>query len=270
MKENYNSIDLTEVEQHNDGLPPKEIGADLQRLRQALVDGVSGSLHGVPLKYHYDNMRRIAEEEYDYYFEPLEQTPFSIGIALPNNYGNVSLDVGDEIHKNRFTGVNLTDFFVGNWKIHPKWVYCKYHYLEGHEFNSSEAELLAFLKKMYDDDFRWERQYEERSESGSQKVDLNKGGLVRKSVNNVLKITLISVECGRKTHADDDYYCDRQLVQRLIFDAKNTANAFNNSFQQPEIDLFKKFNATLRFLATMSGLTRWDYIFDENCNSGNK
>lgn len=66
-------------------------------------------------------MRRISEEYYDYYFQPLEQTPFSIGIAIPNRYGNFSLDVGDEIQKNRFTGVNLTDFFIGNWKIHPKW-----------------------------------------------------------------------------------------------------------------------------------------------------
>lgn len=39
-------------------------------------------------------------------------------------------------------------------------VYCRYHYLEGHEFKTPEEELIHFLGKMYDMDFKWERQYE--------------------------------------------------------------------------------------------------------------
>lgn len=81
---------------------------------------------------------------------------------------------------------------------------------------------------------------------------------------------LFLVECGRKTHDDADYYCDRQLVQRLIFDAKNTKGAFKNNFQKQEYELFIKFNATLRFLATMSGLTRWDYIFNDTLKNIDK
>lgn len=62
---------------------------------------------------------------------------------------------------------------------------------------------------------------------------------------------------------NDDYYCDKQLMQRLVFDAKNT----NETFKQPlsynserERALAEKYNATLRFVATMSGLTRWEHI----------
>lgn len=64
---------------------------------------------------------------------------------------------------------------------------------------------------------------------------------------------------------DDDYYCDKQLVQRLIFDAKNTNGTFGEkiSFNPRELPLFQRYNASLRFVATMSGLTRWDYIFEE-------
>lgn len=52
-------------------------------------------------------------------------------------------------------------------------------------------------------------------------------------------------------------------MQRLVFDAKNT----NETFKQPlsynserERSLAEKYNATLRFVATMSGLTRWEHI----------
>lgn len=52
-------------------------------------------------------------------------------------------------------------------------------------------------------------------------------------------------------------------MQRLVFDAKNTME----SFKQPlsyndnrEISLSARYNATLRFVATMSGLTRWEHI----------
>lgn len=60
-------------------------------------------------------------------------------------------------------------------------VYCKYHYIEGREFNTPEKELLNFLNKMYEDDFKWERQYDERSESGFLKADLNKGNFYLKT-----------------------------------------------------------------------------------------
>lgn len=55
----------------------------------------------------------------------------------------------------------MSDFFVGeNFKVHPQWVYCKYHYLEGHEFDTPEAELRHFLKKLTDPYWKWSQQYE--------------------------------------------------------------------------------------------------------------
>ncbi|KAJ8923671.1 hypothetical protein NQ315_010251, partial [Exocentrus adspersus] len=248
LKDNYNSIDLTQVEQHDDELPVRVIGKTLENLRQALVDGKEGSLHNIKLSYHYDDMKRISEEYFDYYYTPLEGTPFTIGIAIPNKYGNFSLEVGDEIQRNRHTGENLTELFSGSkWKIHPKWVYCKYHYLEGHESATPEQEWLKFVDKIYSRNFRWEKQYEE-------------------SKNNYLD----EVACGRNTLQDDDYYCDKDLVQRLIFDARNTLKPYSDKWQfsDKELSSFQRFNASLRFVATMSGLTRWDYIFN-NTNGTN-
>ena len=39
-------------------------------------------------------------------------------------------------------------------------VYCKYHYLEGHETPTPEKELLHFLSKLYDPNWKWSQQYE--------------------------------------------------------------------------------------------------------------
>lgn len=86
-----------------------------------MVDGEEGILHNIKLKYHYDDMKRVFESTYDYYFTPIENTPFTIAISIPRKYGNYSLEVGDEINRNKHTGLNLTSFFHGKWKIHPKW-----------------------------------------------------------------------------------------------------------------------------------------------------
>lgn len=44
-------------------------------------------------------------------------------------------------------------------------MYCKFHYLEGHETNSAEEELLGFLLKFPSKDWKWSDQYE--SEDGA-------------------------------------------------------------------------------------------------------
>lgn len=42
-------------------------------------------------------------------------------------------------------------------------VYCKYHYLEGHEYKTPELELLHFLNKMYEPTWKWTVQYENKT-----------------------------------------------------------------------------------------------------------
>lgn len=91
-------------------------------LRNVLVNGERGVINNVTLKYHYDNTRRVTKAKYDYYFAPIKNTPFTIGISLPQNYGQFSVQVGNVINKNNALRLNLTTFFEGgNWKIHPKW-----------------------------------------------------------------------------------------------------------------------------------------------------
>lgn len=63
--------------------------------------------------------------------------------------------------RNLHSGINILDFFKGeNFKVHPQWVYCKFHYLEGHEYATPEEELIDFLKKLSEPDWKWSQQYE--------------------------------------------------------------------------------------------------------------
>lgn len=73
------------------------------------------------------------------------------------------------------------------------------------------------------------------------------------------------MNCGRKSLSDDAYYCNKELVELLVFDAKVT----NDSYQSwtwkgdREREVIETYNATVRFVGTMSGLTRWQFIFGE-------
>ncbi|XP_065166775.1 voltage-dependent calcium channel subunit alpha-2/delta-3-like [Atheta coriaria] len=264
LKENYNSVDFMEVEQHDVNLPPRKIdpNSTVYRLRQALVDGQSGSFHDATLKYHYDNIRRITRQSYDYYYSPIEGTPFSLGLAMPDKYGNLSIVVKDEVKRAAHIGKNVTVFlkeiFNGsNWRVHPKWVYCKYHYLEGHEFDSPEKELLHFIERINGSSFLKHRQHIAKNQHWD-------------SFNQIYVEDNDEVECGRITLGEDDYYCDEDLMRRLIFDAKITMNDYDDKWNfvtKRDETLFLRYNATLRFVATMSGLTRWEYIFGEDENN---
>ncbi|XP_054010963.1 voltage-dependent calcium channel subunit alpha-2/delta-3 isoform X2 [Hylaeus anthracinus] len=240
LKLNYNSIDLTEVEILDDGLGPRNPGPEILELRAALVDHKRGSTMGVPVKLHYDDNRRVNLERRDYFYAPLPGTPFGVAVAI-SNYGTTWIKVGDEIRRNQNMNVKISDFFVGDrWRVHPGWVYCRYHYLEGHEFDSSEDELRHFLDLLNKPDWRWSEQYASYPISDDDLVD--------------------EPDCGRQTMSHDDYYCNKELMQLLVFDAKATNASFNNDFVlegQRARHLAEMYGIFLRFVATQSGLTRW-------------
>ncbi|XP_018338432.1 PREDICTED: voltage-dependent calcium channel subunit alpha-2/delta-4-like isoform X2 [Trachymyrmex septentrionalis] len=244
LKLNYNSIDLTEVEILDDKREPRNPGPELLELRSALVDHKRGNMMGIPVKLHYDDNRRVNLEKRDYFYAPLPGTPFSLAVVL-SNYGTTWIKVGDEIRRNQNMNVNVSDYFVGDhWRVHPSWVYCRYHYLEGHEFNKPEDELRHFLALMSRPGWRWSEQYEAYS-SIDEDVDEEPN-------------------CGRQTLKHDDYYCNKELMQLLVFDAKATNNSFRGDYMEnlsPRArDLAHHYGIFIRFIATQSGLTRWHHL----------
>ncbi|XP_076762521.1 ca[2+] channel Muscle-specific alpha2/delta subunit isoform X2 [Xylocopa sonorina] len=243
LKLNYNSIDLTEVEILDDGRGPRNPGPEVLELRAALVDHKRGSMKGIPVKLHYDDNRRVTLERRDYSYAPLPGTPFGLAVAIPN-YGTTWIKVGDEIRRNQNLNVNISEFFMGNnWRVHPGWVYCRFHYLEGHEFDSPEEEMKYFVELLNKPGWRWTEQYEAYSLKENE--------------------TDYVPNCGRQTLSHDDYYCNKELMQLLVFDAKATNASFNSDFVLEDArarHLAELYGIFLRFVATQSGLTRWHYL----------
>lgn len=59
LQDNYNSVDFVEVEQVDDEKSSRQLGDDIIKLRQNLVDGVEGNMTKVKVLFHYDNMRFV-------------------------------------------------------------------------------------------------------------------------------------------------------------------------------------------------------------------
>lgn len=110
-------------------------------------------------------------------------TPFTLVVSLPHNYGSyrVSYPVEFDIHRIRSNDKGqhtYTQFFTGNWTIHPDWYYleistklfifnwflvCRHYcrYLDDKlYFETANDEFLYFLKKMEGPGWKWSRECE--------------------------------------------------------------------------------------------------------------
>lgn len=97
----------------------------------------------------------------------------------------------------------------------------------------------------------------------------------RHIVDEILSIDsiLFAANCDREaTDKIAEYYCNKELVELLIFDARVTNTSYGTwKFESREAEeLIGTYNATLRFVATMSGLTRWQFIYGEEEVEGDK
>lgn len=60
-------------------------------------------------------------------------------------------------------------------------------------------------------------------------------------------------------------------MQRLVFDAKVTQPFTDWNFKlRAQEELFKLYSIRLRYIATMSGLTRWQYVRSEDEDNANR
>ncbi|XP_046661084.1 voltage-dependent calcium channel subunit alpha-2/delta-3 isoform X3 [Homalodisca vitripennis] len=245
LKPSYNSVDMTDVELMDDGQGPHNFSKKLLEFREKLVQGNITSSISLPMKQHFDNMKRVMRGIRFYYYKPIRDSPFTLVVSLPDHYGRYQVDAVVETHLLKSSKGKLNFFEGKNWKVHPDWLYCKYRMdtEETQSFLSPEEEVEHFFAKTQSAGWNWPTQYPPANASAASKSD--------KSANKI------------KT-----YYCDRNLFLSLVFDAKVTSwftkNVSAASAEDKGKEFKQRFGLTLVFLATRSGLTRWQDFPDSS------
>ncbi|XP_023289620.1 voltage-dependent calcium channel subunit alpha-2/delta-3 isoform X2 [Orussus abietinus] len=226
-------VDLTEVELADyDGPFHPVNNSFLLDLRRDMIEQKEGETD-FAVKIHYDNMKRVVIRRHNYFYTPIEGTPFSLGLALPENYGMYELLAEQEI---KHATINVTEYFNGtNWKVHPDWVYCEYSASSEKIFATPEEQILHFLGRSRQPGWKW-MSLRPRSPSSHHK---------QASIPD-----------------KDAYYCDKTLVQSLVLDAlvtegfgRSDGTALHKEENQNQGK--GRFGVTRSFIATRSGLLRW-------------
>ncbi|KQS62710.1 voltage-dependent calcium channel subunit alpha-2/delta-3 isoform X2 [Drosophila erecta] len=244
LKPAYNSVDMIEVELLDDDRPARDFNPVLMTIRDSIINQSTGS-KWMLVKNHFDEMKRVARIKRQYYWTAIKKTPFTLVISYPEQYGVSHMDIraDQEIHRISIKGTNLRSVFSGKrWKIHPDWLFCKH---SNRTFKTPEIELLYFLERMSEPGWRW---------PGSRSAMPPEHAAAMFSNNS---------STGRypSINEKESYYCDRQLMQALVFDARVTGwfsnNTSFNSKDDKGNEFKQRFGVTVAFLATHSGLTRW-------------
>ncbi|XP_043272509.1 voltage-dependent calcium channel subunit alpha-2/delta-3 isoform X2 [Venturia canescens] len=239
LKPKYTSVDLSEVELAEFDGPSHSLNNSLLlELRRDMIEQKEGET-SFAVKIHYDDMKRVTIRRHNYFYEPIEGTPFSLGLALPEGYGMLEVIAELEI---KLEIINVTDYLNGtNWKVHPDWVYCEYSSASEKRFASPEERILHFLARSRMPGWKW-MSLRPRS-PGSHDKQASKPDR-------------------------DAYYCDKRLIQSIALDAIVTSG-FNNrdsSTMHKEENPSQgkgRFGVARSFIATRSGLLRW-HDHDDN------
>merc|ERR1712123_10150 len=263
LKPNYNSVDLAEVELvHNEKHDePRYNDSGLFMMRKEMVDQKDGMAR-LTVKVHMDDMKRVTVREQEYFYYNISNTPFTLGIVMPSKYGKYRVSGGLELNQNRHIDANKI-FPDDRWKLHPDWVYCEYNYAgtDDRKFDSPEKNMKHFLERLADEkaNFNW----------GQSRLDLDNKNVEKREVQDEdnLEVEVESEDLGEEEdevvedsgldveEPIDIRFCDKELVQALVLDGEVT-KVFTDAKSRK--DLFKQFGIELSFVATRSGLTRWE------------
>lgn len=154
--------------------------------------------------------------------------------------------------------------------------------MEYQSFDNSEQELLYFVRSFSNKTWEWSIQYESDESEENEDEEHRKSKFMiycqflyrySKFYHIFKQKSNFLANCADKpSDKITQYYCNKELVELLMFDARVTNTSYGTwEFESKEAEnLITKYNATLRFVATMSGLTRWQFIFGETEVEGDK
>ncbi|XP_058802152.1 voltage-dependent calcium channel subunit alpha-2/delta-3 isoform X2 [Phymastichus coffea] len=260
----YNSVDMAEVELVDGDDVSRQFNEGLLQFRADVVNQKEHSDIMLTTKYHYDHRKRVGKLKRKYDSTPIKGTPFTLVVSLPyfkNNANTYVVQATKDIRREDFDkNIRAAKYFAGkNWRIHPEWLYCKsyfkgtitwkktkyisntqykitprhpYYFENVYNFSSPEEELRHFLKKATEPSWKWGTKPSEQSAQGAKKAG---------------------------EESSESHYCNRDLISSLVYDASATewfADP-NGSRNDKGKEQMQRFGFVLAFVATRSGLTRW-------------
>lgn len=73
------------------------------QLRSEMIDQKEGETE-IAIKVHYDDMRRVSTRRQRYFYAPIDGTPFSLAVVLPDGYGMYELLSEQEVRHSHLNG----------------------------------------------------------------------------------------------------------------------------------------------------------------------
>ncbi|XP_072393031.1 voltage-dependent calcium channel subunit alpha-2/delta-3 isoform X1 [Diabrotica undecimpunctata] len=261
LKPAYNRVDMIEIEIIDDDSDARNFSDKIRDFRRHVVMQNTGNIT-LDVKSHLDDMRRITFMTRDYYYRGINGTPFSLVISLPKKYGYARVEpkVENDIHRLTLSQPPdkkpLLRYFAGNWTIHPDWHYCRYRDNKKH-FDNPEEELVFFLQMMERHGWKWSKESECDRKLVCQVVSDAK---LTDWFNDNITTT------SREENGDGgkDGYEFKEILDFFEL-CKCCKCSCNNSFTC-RAELVKKIGIVVAFMATHSGLTRWQN-FPQNIES---
>ncbi|KAI2803805.1 Voltage-dependent calcium channel subunit alpha-2/delta-4 [Blomia tropicalis] len=218
----YSQVDINEVEMSNNTENPRHVDSILEQIRLDMINGTRGSKR-MTVKSTFDSMKRPISRVQHYFYGKVDNTPFGFALVLPEPYGSFRFEAQIDL-KNNIRADNYTKYFSGtHWRIHPDWVYCDSPNMISDIVSPTPEEALVqfFNNEMPKNQFIWRTN-------------------------------------GINPPRFDNFTCDKELLQSLIFDAIKTHNfehcSESHKFKRRDDKSIDIVNA---FISTRSGLTRF-------------
>lgn len=257
LKPYFNAVDLTHVE-HVSNSSSEDQAKRLSQLRESIINRQIGEFT-LNLKRTIDCRRRPHIRSQSFYFEPVQDTPFSLVLAFPFGYGHLKatarLNLNSE-SASQLPPLSNTSSATEWWTLHPSYRYC-----EGGPLRPMSNDTTMSIDYLLRNPHLW-------------------------PAINYEDLTLLEKSEAKKDRSNQ-LVCDRDLFEYLLFDASATSSKFqgtcSNSDNEPypespecsrgwfgrskipnwctknRNDIIKSLEnrgLELSFIATRSGLTR--------------
>ncbi|EDW51852.1 GM14254 [Drosophila sechellia] len=258
LKPKYASVDITELElpetEFGNNNEPIEINKNLlNEMRGDMIKPKEGETEFTVMN-HYDDSKRVSTRTHRYFYGPIEDTPFTLAIVLPEKYGSHEFVSQQEIRHSRN---NVTEYFKGeNWRVHPDWVYCEYNSVSDLE---KERESSGEYSPRDQEPSFGSPEEQVRPKSPQPHHNMHSGSNGNAPGSSHFGSQHQSSQGSRKA---EPYFCDRALLQSLVRDAMVTDGLDRNttgssSGKEDKQQGYQKFVVATSFVATRSGLLRW-------------